>query len=240
MKRSLFHHTLIVILTALAVQQAAAEPRRSLLDSDPEVIYLKDHVAEPVILLVEKPANVYATKKGGTRLGVFNEGTKVELIGMTDKVYRVKGKARHAGVIGWVNPKLLSSENKNFIANLKSFYQRQILVNELVANEDIAIGMTLDEVSKSIGEPTETEVRQTIKGQSGKWDYIICEEQKHYRTVIDPKTRIAYRQLTHITTEEKSRTTVEFEHNVVTAITRKENKGPGKVRMVPIPIIFHW
>ena len=164
----------------------------------------------------------------------------MELLAITKNAYRVKGQANHAGIIGWVDPKLLASKDKNFIANLKLLYERQILINELIAKKDVAIGMTLEEVSKSLGQPTETEVKQTRQGESGKWDYVISEEQKHYRTVVDPYTGRAFRQLSHVTTEEKSRTTIEFEQGVVTSVTRKKNNGPGKVRIVPAPVIFHW
>jgi len=114
------------------------------------------------------------------------------------------------------------------------------VVKELIANKDVAIGMTLDEVSQSMGKPTETEVKQTRKGESGKWDYVVVEEQKHYRTVVDPYTGNTYRQLSHVTTEEKSRITIEFEDNTVTTVTRKRNNGVGKVRIVPAPVVFHW
>ncbi|MCP5537474.1 MAG: hypothetical protein H7A51_14730 [Akkermansiaceae bacterium] len=234
------HAATLLALSASLLIPVSAAPKKSLLDNDPDVIYLNEHVKHTITLLVAQPATVYATKKGGRRLGAFNAGTKVELLAMTERAYRVKGQASHAGVIGWVDPKLLASKDKNFIANLKQLYERQILINELIANKDVAIGMTLEEVAKSLGQPTETEVKQTATGESGKWDWVVTEEQKHYRTVIDPYTGNAYRQLSHITTEEKSRTTVEFEQGVVTSVTRKKNNGPGQVRIVPAPVIFNW
>ena len=234
------HAASFIALAFLLADSISAAPKKSRIDNDPNVIYLKDHLEDSITLRVAKPTTVYANKNGGRRLGTFKVGTKIELLAITDKVYRVKGQASHAGVTGWVDPKMLESEDENFIANLKLLYQRQIIVNELIAKEDIAIGMTLGEVSQSLGEPTETEVKQTKKGESGKWDYVVTEQQKHYRTVTDAQTGRIFRQLSHITTEEKSRITIEFEHDVVTAITRKENKGPGKIRIVPAPIIFHW
>ena len=234
------HAASFIALAFLLADPISAAPKKSRIDNDPDVIYLKDHLKDSITLRVAKPATVYANKNGGRRLGAFKVGTEIELLAITDKVYRVKGQASHAGVTGWVDPKLLASEDENFIANLKLLYQRQLIVNELIAKEGIAIGMTLGEVSKSLGQPTETEVKQTKEGESGKWDYVITEQQKHYRSVSDPGTGHIFRQLSHITTEEKSRITIEFEHDVVTAITRKENKGPGKIRIVPAPIIFHW
>lgn len=235
--------TSLICLAATALLPlsiAQADGKKSLLNNDPDVVYLNEHIDNSIHLLVVKPATVFGTKKGDRRLGVYPANTKVELLAITDKAYRVKGQASHAGVTGWVSPKLLASKDKDFIANLKKLYERQIVVKKLIANHEVAIGMTLDEVRKSLGKPTETEVKQTRKGETGKWDYVISEEQKHYRTVVDPYTGNAYRQLSHVTTEEKSRTTLEFEDSTITTVTRKRNNGPGKVRIIPAPVVFHW
>ncbi len=233
---------LVLILVSLTASTAlyAAHPKPSRLDNDPAVIYLNQHIDHPIYLLVAQPLKVYSSRKGGRRLGIIPANTKVELLAITDKAFRIKGKAFHGNVIGWVNPKLLASKDKNFIANLKKFYHRQIAINALIAQHDIAIGMTLEEVTQSLGEPTETESKQTRQGKTGKWHYVISEEQKHYRTLIDRHTGQIYRQLSHVTIEEKQRTTIEFTNNIVTAISRKKNNGPGKIRIIPAPIIFHW
>ena len=231
-----------LITISISLVSSSASPKKSLLNNDPDVIYLEEHIGRSITLLVVQPTTVYATKKGknGRRLGLFKTNTKVELIAMTEKAYCVKGKASHAGVTGWVNPNHLASKDKDFISNLKQLYKRQLIVKDLIANKDVAIGMTLDEVQTSLGEPTETEIVQTRDGQSGKWDYVITEEQKHYRKTVDPHTGQVYRQLSHVTVEERSRTTVKFKDKVVTSLTRKKNNGPGKIRIVPAPVIFHW
>lgn len=233
----LYISLLCLAVTAITAQ---AQPKKSLLNSDPDVIYLNEHFDRTIHLLVVKPATAYATKKGDRRLGSYPANTKVELLAITDKAYRVKGQASHAGVTGWVNPKLLASKDKDFIANLKKLYERQTIVKELIAKNDIAIGMTLDEVTQSVGKPTETEVKQTRKGESGKWDYIEKEEHKHYRLVTDPHSGNTFRQVSHVTTEETSRITLEFENNIITTVTRKRNNGPAKVRIIPTPVVFHW
>jgi len=239
MKQLTLH--IALFLAAAILLPVTAAPRRSLLDDDPDVIYINEHLDRTIHLTVAKPAAIYSTKNGGRKLGTFPANTKVELLAIGgENAYRVKGKAKHSVVSGWVSPKLLTSKDKNFIANLKQLYERQIIVKDLIANNDVAIGMTLDEVKASLGEPTKTEAKQTRKGDSGKWEYIISEEEKHYRTIIDHRTGQTYRQLSHITTEERSRTTVEFEDSVITAVTKKKNNGPGRVRIIPIPVIFGW
>ena len=233
---------LLYLITALCLHTslAQADTKRSLLDNDPNVVYLSEHIDRRIELLVAKPAKAYATKEGKRRLGVYPVNTKVELIAITDKAYRVKGKASHAGVTGWVDPNLLASKDKDFIANLKKLYERQIVVKQLITDNEVAIGMTLDEVKQSIGEPTESEVKQTRQGESGTWAFVVTEEQKHYRTVFDRSTGRSFRQLSHITTEEKSRTTLEFENSTVTTVTRKRSNGPGNTKIIPAPLTFRW
>lgn len=232
-------YSLLLIVTFLLPVSAA--PHKSRLDTDSEVIYINEHLDRTIHLMVAQPTEVFSTKNGGRKLGTFPVDTKVELLAIGGgNAYRVKGKAKHSVVSGWVSPKLLASKDKDFIANLKQLYDRQMIVKELIATQDVAIGMTLDEVKKSLGEPTTTEVKQTRKGDSGQWDYIISIEEKHYRTLVDSRTGQAYRQLSHVTTEEKERTTIEFENNVITTVTRKKNNGPGKVRIIPVPVIFGW
>lgn len=230
-----------LIMTLALTPLASANPRKSLLNNDPDVIYMSEHLDRTIHLTVSQSATIYATKNGVRKLGTYPANTKVELLAIGgENAYRVKGKAKHGVVSGWVSPQLLSSKDKNFIANLKLLYQRQIIVQELIANKDVAIGMTLEEVTASMGDPTKTEVKQTRKGEVGKWDYIVSEEEKHYRTVVDRHTGQTYRQLSHITTEERSRISLEFEDSIITSVTRKKNNGPGKVRIIPVPVIFGW
>jgi ABC-type sulfate transport system substrate-binding protein len=83
-------------------------------------------------------------------------------------------------------------------------------------------------------------LRRTKQGQSGKWEYIDYEEVKHYVTRVDPLTGAAYRQLSHVTQEEKGKTVIEFEDEVVTAIEESEDRKGGNVRIVVPPVVFGW
>jgi len=80
----------------------------SLLDNDPDVVFFEPN--DEMVLLVVKEATVFASKKGGRKLGIYPVDTKLRLLGMTDKGYKVKGKAKHSLVTGWVSPKNLASK----------------------------------------------------------------------------------------------------------------------------------
>ncbi|MDE0835086.1 MAG: hypothetical protein OSA84_01885 [Akkermansiaceae bacterium] len=225
----------------LLVVQAAAEIRRerkSLLNSDPEVIYLEEIVDPPIKLKVIKQAPVFSDKSGNIRLGFLKANQTVTLEGMTAKVYRVRGKGTRNGIVGWVAPWAFSHPQEDFVAKLKQLYVRQMAVNEIIANEGIAIGMTPEEVAKSRGQATKTSIRRTADGEQGSWEYIDYDEVKNYITRIDPATGQTYRQLASITREETGKTVVEFKDGLVTALEENENRGPGNVRIIVPPLLF--
>ncbi len=224
----------------LPVEAEIKRERKSLLNSDPEVVYLEEIVDPPIKLKVIKQAPVYADKEGNRRLGYLQANQTVNLEGMTEKVYRVRGKGTRNGIAGWVAPWAFSHPQEDFVVKLKELYERQIAVTEIIEAEGIAIGMTLDEVAQSRGKPTKTSVRRTAEGESGTWEFIDYDEVKHYITRIDPVSGQAYRQLSHVTREEKGKSVIEFENGLVTALEETEDHGGGNVRIVVPPLVLRW
>jgi len=224
----------------LPLEAEIKRERKSLLNSDPGVVYLEEIVDPPIKLNVIKEAPVFADKEGNRRLGYLKADQIVELEGMTEKAYKVRGEGTRNGIAGWVAPWAFSHPEKDFVAKLKQLYERQIAVAEIIGAEGIAIGMTMDEVAQSRGKPTKTSVRRTAGGESGTWEFIDFEEVKHYITRIDPVSGQAYRQLSHVTREEKGKSVIEFENGLVTALEETENDGVGNVRIIVPPLVLRW
>ena len=239
MKLGILFLTLVLLLPANA-QGIRKQQRSSLLENDPEVVYLSRYLDKPLKLKVVKDAPIFSDRQGKIRLGTLVAGQTVPVEAITDKIYRVRGRGTRDGVAGWVAPWAFTAEDPDFVARLKEYYTRQIEVQRLIDARQIAVGMTLQEVEMALGKPVKTNLRRTEKGQSGRWEYIEYEEVKHYINRVDPHTGAVYRQLSHITREEKSRTDVEFEYDVVTAIEESENREGGRVRIVVPPLIFGW
>lgn len=236
---------LVLISSLLLILPASAQikraDRKSLLDSEPDVVYLEKTIKKPIELVVLKEAPVYSDKEGQHRLGYLKADQKVRLEAITDKVYKVRGQGTKDGIAGWVGPWAFASKDPQFVENLKKLYARQIQVQKLVAEHQVAVGMTIDEVTLSRGNPTKTSSRKTGEGQSGRWEYIDYEEVKNYATVRDPRTGAIYRQLVSVTQVEKGKTAVEFENGVVTAVEESEDRRRGgDVRIIVPPVIFGW
>ena len=233
-----------LLIAACLVLPLSAETKRggrkSLLDTDPDVVYLDQTMTKPIDLKVIKEAPVFSDKEGKIRLGTLKANQTARLEAITDKIYRVRGQGTRDGIAGWVAPWAFTSKDPQFVSHLKDLYERQLQVQGLIQAKQVAVGMTLDEVSLSRGKPTKTSLRKTEKGQSGRWEYIDYEEIKHYVTRVDPVTGGVYRQFSHVTQVEKSRTAVEFQDDVVTAVEESEDHQGGKVRIVVPPLIFGW
>ncbi len=214
--------------------------RKSLLNTDPEVVYLEETLGQPLKLHVIKEAPVFSDREGNNRLGVLRSDQDVTVEAITDKIYRVRGKGARYGIAGWVAPWAFSSKDPDFVENLKDLYKRQIQVQKLVAAHDVAVGMTLGEVSLSRGKPTKTSVRKEAAGQSGRWEYIDFEDVRNYVTEIDRSTGQAYRRLVSVTRVEKGKTAVEFKDDVVTAVEESANNRGGDTRIIVPPLVFRW
>lgn len=210
-------------------------------EPEEDVVLVKEFAPDGIELKVEKPGIVYATKKGGRSRGTLKTGTKAELVSFTDRAYFVRGtRTDNLGVFGWVTPAAFTTKDPDFVEKLKKVHKRQLLVRELIANEEVALGMTPEEVSQIYPEPTKTKVRRNAKGQTQVWEMIEYDEINHYATIRHPTTGVLFRQITHTTREEISKVVVEFENGYVTAIEESKNNGPRRPTMVGAPIVFAW
>lgn len=217
--------------------QVKRTPRKSLLDSEPGVVYLEQASVKPLELKVIREAPVFSDKEGKHQLGTLAANQIARIEAITDKVYRVRGMGTRGGIAGWVAPWAFSPNDPEFAAKLKQFYDRQIQVQELIAANQIACGMTMEEISRVLGKPTKTSSRKTETGETALWEYVRYEEVKHYITRVDPTTGTPYRQLSHITQEEKSRINVDFENQIATAIEESKDHSKKSPRIILPPWI---
>jgi hypothetical protein len=231
---------LCLSLLPLAAQSKVGSSRKSLLDSDPRVVYLTDLPDKQIELMIIKEAPVFSDVDGKVKLGMIKADQKVKIEAISEKAYKVRGQGTRDGISGWVGPWAFASKDPQFVDNLKKFFTRQLEINKLIEDKEVALGMTTDEVAKSLGQPTKSTVRLTDKGQSGTWEFIEFDEQKNYTLVRNQGTGEMYRQLTSITQIEKNKRVVEFTAGTVSAIEDLENKKADNVRIVVPPVVFGW
>ncbi|HSI12578.1 MAG TPA: hypothetical protein VK961_11065 [Chthoniobacter sp.] len=138
-------------------------------------IYLEDLLVKPARLATVGDAPIFYHSDFGRYLGTLKKGQIVELQAVSDKAYRVRGMAQQGQVAGWVDPKFLNPLKKDFLDNLKQNAARLEQVKALIAKNEVAINMTLEEVQQSLGKPTKKTSHVDASGRADTWEFIRYE-----------------------------------------------------------------
>ena len=227
----------MVGLTSFAPRSEAATGRgKSSLSREPGAIYFEDFTEKRVELLAIRQDPIYATAQRKRALGMLKKAKKVIVLAMTEKQYLIRGMALHGQVKGWVFPSSLASLDKDFVANLRALYERQKIVEDLIKNHQIALGMTTDEVVASMGKPGRKHSKLDKGGRSDVYDYVTYERVPQYQTRRDAYGNLI-RQKYYIKVE-SGKLAVTFKNEVVESIEETEGNplGGGGAKIVPIPI----
>jgi hypothetical protein len=101
----------------------------------------------------------------------FPQAVKLDAVAPSGML-RVRGNAKQGGVAAWVDPAYLEPLPPDFVANLQRAEERRRQVEELIARNEVAIGMTPDEVARSLGKPQKRSSRTSRDGSSQIFEYI--------------------------------------------------------------------
>ena len=141
---------------------------------EPGVIYLSDFVeikAPRLPLTAAAPCFFNADMRQSA--GVLRFPQSVELVAVSPEGrLRVRGNARQGGVAAWIEPHFLSGIPEDFITKLRAADKRRTEVEALIAKNEVAIGMTLDEVTRSLGRPQKRSSTTDREGSSQTFEYI--------------------------------------------------------------------
>ncbi|MFT4546368.1 MAG: hypothetical protein ACI8XO_000132 [Verrucomicrobiales bacterium] len=232
----------IACVAGFAIPQSAdAAPRKkkkSSLVREPGAIYLEDFSKSRIKLSVKGEPPIYKSTARKDALGLLKRGREVELVAMTDKQFRVRGEAQHGTVVGWVLPSELTSLDKEFIANLKKLYERQKKVEELIEKNEIALGMTVDEVAESLGRPDRKSSKLDRGGRVDVYEYVTYDRVPQQRYVTGRDGRLY--QETYYIKVETGKIKVSFKDKVVQSIEESEGEplNNGRIKIVPSPIFI--
>lgn len=240
LKRPLFFAVAVATVVLATFLQADSEAQlrleKSNLSREPGAMYLEDFVDERVELLAVHEVPIYATAQRRRAVGTLKKGGKVEVLAMTDKQYKIRGMALHGQVKGWVLPEALSSLDEEFIANLRALFERHKIVSEMIEQNQVALGMNIDEVVASLGKPSRKSSRLDKDGRKDTYEYVTYERVPQFRTARDGFGNL-YRQRFYAKVE-TGKLAISFRDEVVESIEETEGDplGGGDVKIVPIPI----
>jgi hypothetical protein len=153
----------------LTAAMASASP----IVREPGVIYLSDFDIPPLKLALREPATCYFEWTGQRYAGTLRFPQTVRLDAVApDGRLRVRGNAQQGGVAAWVAPDLLQPLPDGFTDSLRKANDRRRAVEEVIARGEAAIGMTPDEVERSLGKPQKRSSKVGREGSEQVFEYI--------------------------------------------------------------------
>lgn len=226
-----------LLLTPSVARAAPGDREKSSLSREAGAIYLEDIVDKPVKLRIKPDASppVFSRLDARQRLGKMVSGSEVTVDAVSEKAYRVRGKATHGGVVGWISPKYLEARDPEFFAKMVKTYERHLQVRKLIEAGEIGLGMTVREVEESLGKPTASKSAVDKEGTRLTLEYTTFEKVPQTVTRRD-----IYGRLYNTTVYVKvpvGNLAVHFAGGVVTRIEEEVGPPPaGGVKIVPAPI----
>lgn len=215
-----------------------AQVRKSSLPVEPGTIPLEEVLTQPVRLTVKQEAPIFYHSTMDRTLGAMPAGTTVTLVGMSDAAYRVRGRARHGDVAGWMRATDVVLPDPKMPDKLKALYERQLQVSQLIDTHQVALGMTRAEVQQSLGKPTRTTSRLTAQGREDRLEYAVFEKVPQPAVGRAPNGKLV--ETVVYVKVEVGTLSVSFKDNVVDVI--EETKGTplqgAAVKIVPMPIVL--
>lgn len=227
-----------LMLLLLATSLACGQSNKSSLHDEPGTLTLEGQLAKPIRLTVKQESTIYYHAIMDRALGTMAAGTPVALVAMSDTAYRVRGRARHGDVAGWMKPEDLILPDPQLPQKLKAFFDRQQKVQALIDNHQVGIGMTREEVQQSLGKPTRTTSRLTAAGREERLEYAVFEKVPQTAVGRAPDGQLV--QSVVYVKVEVGTLSISFKDNVVEAIEEtKGNPLNGKgVQIVPVPMVI--
>jgi hypothetical protein len=136
-------------------------------------IYLSDfHRQLPRLVLLE-PAPAYFELNMQRYAGTLRFPQTVQLDAISvDGMLRIRGQARQGGVAAWIEPRYVQGLPENYLEVALQAEARRRQIEELIARNEVAIGMTEEEVTRSLGRPQKRSRRSAREGTTQVFEYI--------------------------------------------------------------------
>jgi hypothetical protein len=184
----------IVFASALLTLAAgAAEIRYA------EVAYLDELGVPPVRLEVLRRTPISLSRDLRSAMAYLPKRQRVRLVGWSRDLFYVEGRIATGPAIGWVSAAAVEKPSLELVAELQRRHARREHHRELIARQEIAVGMTRDEVQASLGKPDRTVTVRTAGGEQEQWIYLTYRYVPQYHQYRDDDGRwrqsISYRRV---------------------------------------------
>jgi hypothetical protein len=235
-----FTPALLLALAVLFFSPAQAQLSKSRLSNEPGTIEIEGVLPKPIKLTVIAESIIYYQSDLQRALGGMAPGITVQLLAITDTAWKVRGRARHGDVAGWMRIADLKSPDPKLAEKLKAYCERKKIVEELIQKHQIAVGLTVDEVKASLGNPARKSTRITTTGREETYEYSIYKSVPQAVTGRDQSGNLV-QNIIYVKVE-TGRLTVSFRDGSVTEIQETQGNTPipgAEVKIVPGPILVY-
>ena len=235
--------TLVAFIAAIGLTIPADAQRfrkPSALSREKGALYLEDATEKEIRLVTTSEASVFSTLRGERRLGVIPAGRSVTIVAVSNTALRVRGRAVHDNVVGWIARSAATPIDEKFISHVRAAGERRQAVDALIAKKEIAVGMTPEEVEAALGPPSERNSRVDAQGRRDSLNYITYRTVSQQVLQYDQYGRPYYTLIPQKL--ETGRRSVDFVNGLVASYTESERlRQRGNGRFVPPPIILeNW
>lgn len=187
-------------------------------------VELEGILEKPLKLRILGTPEIFTNEELTYYLGTLRPNQVAEVLVISDEAFRIRAKAQQGQVAGWVPIEALEPLPPETIQSIRSIAQRKTDVEELIKNKQVAIGMTLEEVRKSLGKPDKTTTSSSVEGESITLDYIKYKNVPQRQTVLNQYGQLVTRTVSVKTAEEV--TSITLSNNIVTHIYHSESENP--------------
>ena len=223
---------LIVALSILPSFVAVA----SNLPREEGAVYLEDLALKPVKLFTVADAPISSKPIDGRFLGTIRRGSPVELLAVSEDLFRVRGQAQQGGVVGWVHQKTVQAVKPEFLDSLKQNARRKAEVDALIDKNEVALNMTPEEVSASLGKAQKKTSKLDAGGRKDVWEFVRYVRVPQETTGYDRLGRLV-RNVVYVKVP-AGKLTVTFDTHLVTSLEQSEGNTDvqAPIRLIPAPI----
>lgn len=163
------------LLSVALPGHAAESPKEEVVN---EVIELADSAGESfnVRFVTATDLPLYVNRNAGRILDVLSSGQIVTVLAMDRFGLQVRGRGTNGPLTGWIGQKKAFAHDEKRLAKVRNYYERQLEIEQLVAQKQPAIGMTLAELKRILGKPTTHEVGASEEGRTESLTWVIKEK----------------------------------------------------------------
>ncbi len=209
---------------------------KSRLSREEGAIYLDDFYGKKVTIRAKPGTDVFYRPDMQRYLGTLRPAQDLVLLAIAEKTFRVLGDAQQGQVSGWIPRAQVADANEELIAKLVEAGQRHRAVQALIADGQVAVGMTKSEVREALGEPDSVASLLDGAGQTEEWTYTTYERRPQRVVNFDP-AGFAFTTTVYVR-QPVGYFIVSFENQLVARAARTEllDTGPsGGLDIVPLP-----